>query len=518
MAANFGFGGGTHSEQGGQNSTPSIFGQTDASGFRAWQNPSTSTFGSTPTQQGTLFNKSDTTPQIGGGGGTGPFGNLGSSSGSTASAATSSLGGFSTTATPTLGSVFPKTTIDTNNNNNTTSGSSLFGDKPGGGGGGGSTGFFGGFKTSTATTSTATTSTATASFSSFNQTDANQKSQPTLGFGKSTNTQSTSLFSSAPFGGLGAFAFTSFSASSAAPSSNNTLGGILNQNSTTVTNKFDTLKTSLPSGGQSLFSQSTVQNRSSDVNIPKTSMPTITTPFGSTASSTLGQRSLGNSLQSTTTTKSTAPIQLNKPSNNISIPATSKPLVTIQSTTPARVPDQIPSWLKNNTIETIINKWSKDLENCSKKFMEQVREINQWDQKIIENNGRGELDIGLTTIEARQEELEKLLLEYEQKFADPAFESMKPLDREREKSYSLAESINQDLDNMNQTLSDMITDMNRSTTSSTYGPLVRILNSHLTSLQWIDTTANQLSARVQEAQSFIELATNKMQGEMNNGV
>lgn len=33
----------------------------------------------------------------------------------------------------------------------------------------------------------------------------------------------------------------------------------------------------------------------------------------------------------------------------------------------------------------------------------------------------------------------------------------------------MAESINQDLDNMNQALSEMITDMNRSFTSSTYG-------------------------------------------------
>lgn len=138
-----------------------------------------------------------------------------------------------------------------------------------------------------------------------------------------------------------------------------------------------------------------VPNRTSDVNIPKTTMPTIA-PFGSTTSSISGPSSLGNILQPPAT-KSTAPFQIPKTSTTapVSTPTTTGPPKPPVTTTqpPPTTADQIPSWLKNNNIETIINKWSKDLENCSKKFMEQVQEINQWDQKIIENNGRVNADL-----------------------------------------------------------------------------------------------------------------------------
>ncbi|CAG8827116.1 27299_t:CDS:2, partial [Racocetra persica] len=94
-----------------------------------------------------------------------------------------------------------------------------------------------------------------------------------------------------------------------------------------------------------------------------------------------------------------------------------------------------------------------------------------------------EINTCLNGVEARQQELEKVLTEYEEKFGDPSLEAMNPLDKEREKTYELAESINQELDNMSQILSAMITDMN----------------------------PNQLSARVQEAQSFLDHASSKTQ-------
>ncbi|CAG8689351.1 23662_t:CDS:10 [Cetraspora pellucida] len=221
----------------------------------------------------------------------------------------------------------------------------------------------------------------------------------------------------------------------------------------------------------------------------------------------------------TTQPKTTVPII----TATLPTPATStasivKPVLSSTTTTTATTSasDQIPSWLKNNNIEGIIKKWTTDLDNCTKKFHNQVREVNQWDQKIIENNGRvtrlaeqlnkadslqAEINTCLNGVEARQQELERVLTEYEEKFGDPSLEAMNPLDKEREKTYELAESINQELDNMSQILSAMITDMN----------LVKILNSHLTSLQWIDATANQLNARVQEAQSFLDHASSKTQ-------
>ncbi|CAG8672025.1 12604_t:CDS:2, partial [Acaulospora morrowiae] len=323
---------------------------------------------------------------------------------------------------------------------------------------------------------------------------------------------------------------------------------------TLTTTKKDT--TAPTTSSTSLFAIPTEVNKPS-VNIPKTTMPTFST---SVTSSPIGGAGIKPFMSSSTAFSAPKPsaISTSLTGSSSSSSGTLTSIATTTTSIPTSVPaggsDQIPSWLKNNNIEGIINKWTKDLENCSKKFHEQVKEVNQWDQKIIENNGRvtrlgeqinkadsiqAEIETGLNNIESRQLELEKILSEYEQKFGDPALETLKPLDKERERSYELAESINQELDTMSQVLSAMITDMNRNTTSSNFTPastadeqdstideadedpideVVKILNSHLTSLQWIDATANQLNARVQETQSFLEHAKDKLQENRNGNI
>ncbi|CAG8750790.1 2972_t:CDS:2, partial [Dentiscutata heterogama] len=169
----------------------------------------------------------------------------------------------------------------------------------------------------------------------------------------------------------------------------------------------------------SFSTPSLLQTKIGSITQAKPSVPIITAPL------------------STSTTTSTA---------SIIKPALSSTPVTTATTS---APDQIPSWLKNNNIEGIIKKWTTDLDNCTKKFHNQVREVNQWDQKIIENNGRvtrlgeqinkadslqEEINICLNSVEARQQELEKVLSEYEEKFGDPSLEAMNPLDKEREKT------------------------------------------------------------------------------------
>ncbi|CAI2171971.1 16331_t:CDS:2 [Funneliformis geosporum] len=225
----------------------------------------------------------------------------------------------------------------------------------------------------------------------------------------------------------------------------------------------------------------------------------------------------------------------------ISIGATTQPSTVTNEATPTSS-----AWLKNSNIETIINRWKKDLDIFLKKFHSQASELRDWDQKIIENSGRivkleeelskadliqSEIDSGLESIATRQDELEKMLSEYEVKFSEPVLDSTRPLDKEREKNYDMAEEINQELGEMSQVLSTIITDVNRYVIKPSFSDeingsqetvekediedpmdeVINILNSHLTSLQWIDSTVNQLTQNVHNAKLLLTQTQSELQ-------
>ncbi|PKY40562.1 hypothetical protein RhiirA4_394847, partial [Rhizophagus irregularis] len=92
----------------------------------------------------------------------------------------------------------------------------------------------------------------------------------------------------------------------------------------------------------------------------------------------------------------------------------------------------------------------------------------------------------------------------------------------------MAEEINQELGEMSQVLSTIITDVNRNIIKpyvidesngnqdkedieeDPMDEVVKILNSHLTSLQWIDSQANQLTQGVQNAKQLLIQAENEL--------
>lgn len=180
-------------------------------------------------------------------------------------------------------------------------------------------------------------------------------------------------------------------------------------------------------------------------------------------------------------------------------------------------------------MEDIINQWTSDLEKYKGEFLSQADEIKKWDAILIAN-GDKILDLGTQTTEAEktqarmdtllqqleseQEELGITLDYYESQikdFFDAQFgsqEGMQPADQEREKTYSLAEKLNETLIGMEGDLGEMIKAINKAgatinKTSNADDPLsqiVKILNDHLSSLQWIDSHTTQISEKIQEAQ------------------
>ncbi|KIN04203.1 hypothetical protein OIDMADRAFT_102489 [Oidiodendron maius Zn] len=197
------------------------------------------------------------------------------------------------------------------------------------------------------------------------------------------------------------------------------------------------------------------------------------------------------------------------------------------------------SRLKNKTMDEIITRWASDLLKYQKEFQEQAAKAATWDRLLVENGEKiqklysstyeaerasTEVERQLATVESQQAELTAWLDRYEAE-VDEVFtrqigqgESLQGPDQERERTYHLAEKLTDRLDEMGKNITSMIeavndASSNLSKSSKADDPLshiVRVLNSHLMQLQWIDQNAEQLQAKVTAAQKAA-------QGHTSNG-
>jgi nuclear pore complex protein Nup62 len=174
--------------------------------------------------------------------------------------------------------------------------------------------------------------------------------------------------------------------------------------------------------------------------------------------------------------------------------------------------------LKNKTLEDILNDWGAELEDQVRIFTKEAITISKWDKDIMENGdqlfklhtevqrvqvGQKELDQSLEIIHTQQSELHQLLDSLEADITSLYNESeMGPTDEERDKGYQLAENINGQLDQMSNTLKELISKLNaHSKDSDDQNPvsqIIKILNAHLNSLQWIDQNSAVLNTKIQE--------------------
>lgn len=159
------------------------------------------------------------------------------------------------------------------------------------------------------------------------------------------------------------------------------------------------------------------------------------------------------------------------------------------------------------------------MEEQVRSFTNQAVEVAKWDKEIMENGDKifklqhevqrvhvaqKELDQNLEIIYTQQTELHQMLESLESDVANMVNETeMGPTDTEREKGYQLAEDINGQLDQMSNTLKDLISKLNSASekTEDTDNPvnqIVKILNAHLNSLNWVDENASLLNTKVQE--------------------
>ncbi|CAH7455673.1 nuclear pore glycoprotein p62 [Phodopus roborovskii] len=175
-------------------------------------------------------------------------------------------------------------------------------------------------------------------------------------------------------------------------------------------------------------------------------------------------------------------------------------------------------------LESLINKWSLELEDQERHFLQQATQVNAWDRTLIENGEKitslhrevekvkldqKRLDQELDFILSQQKELEDLLSPLEESVKEQSSTIyLQHADEEREKTFKLAENIDAQLKRMAQDLKDIIEHLNMAggpaDTSDPLQQICKILNAHMDSLQWVDQSSALLQRRVEEASRVCE--------------
>ncbi|KAM6323302.1 nuclear pore glycoprotein p62-like isoform 2-T2 [Podargus strigoides] len=307
---------------------------------------------------------------------------------------------------------------------------------------------------------------------------------------------------------------------SAAPFS---LGGQSTVTSTAATTATTTTTSILGSTGPTLFAS-----------IVSSSAPTSSTTTGlslgapSTGTAGLGTLGFGLKVPGTTAATTSTPTSTTSASG---FALNLKPLTTTGAigagTTTAAITTtttSAPPVMTYAQLESLINKWSLELEDQEKHFLHQATQVNAWDQTLIENGEKitslhrevekvkldqKRLDQELDFILSQQKELEDLLTPLEESVKEQSGTIyLQHADEERERTYKLAENIDAQLKRMAQDLKDITEHLNTSRgpadTSDPLQQICKILNAHMDSLQWIDQNSAVLQRKVEEVTKVCE--------------
>lgn len=196
-----------------------------------------------------------------------------------------------------------------------------------------------------------------------------------------------------------------------------------------------------------------------------------------------------------------------------------------------------PSLLKGKTLEEIVNGWSAELEERTRDFGEIAGEVREWD-RVLRDNGekisslyaavlplsplQTQISSSLGYVESQQKDLAAILDSYEAQIGDLVDQSSTSAgwrgntgqaEKERERAYTLATSLSNSLDTTSSSLSALIQTLNSLSPSLRPGaaqsvddPLTQIaaiLNAHLGSLKWIESTTDNLKNSVRDLEGRV---------------
>lgn len=170
-------------------------------------------------------------------------------------------------------------------------------------------------------------------------------------------------------------------------------------------------------------------------------------------------------------------------------------------------------------LEEHINKWTLELEEQEKIFLNQATQVNAWDRMLLESGDKitslnafienltmeqTRLELEVDYITSQERELEEAIEPLEK-----AVESMTVADTDRQHVYELAETLDSQTTQMAEQLKETIDHLNElNRAQDENNPVIqisRILNAHMNSLQWLEQTTNTTQIQLQETSKMIEM-------------
>ncbi|XP_049289242.1 nuclear pore glycoprotein p62 [Anopheles funestus] len=174
--------------------------------------------------------------------------------------------------------------------------------------------------------------------------------------------------------------------------------------------------------------------------------------------------------------------------------------------------------LKFFQLEEFINKWTLELEEQEKLFTNQATQVNAWDNMLLANGEKivalneavmkvkaeqNAMEQELEFITAQHTELEECIVPLEQELS-----RIGKIDLERGQTYSMAETLDSQLKQMYEDLKEVIEHLNDANKyTDPNDPLVqigKILNAHMNSLQWIESSTTGITNRLEEINKMHE--------------
>ncbi|KAF2268335.1 hypothetical protein CC78DRAFT_530252 [Lojkania enalia] len=266
-----------------------------------------------------------------------------------------------------------------------------------------------------------------------------------------------------------------------------------------------------------------------------TSATTAAATSGAATTGTSGPSLFSTSTQPSTSTAATDSAATNAApaTSGMAIGDTSKGIAGGLAGSTAGPPPSSLSRLKNKTMDEIITRWAADLSKYQKEFQSHAEQVALWDRALVENSDKvkglyaktfqaerdaAEVERQLRIVEENQQELESYLDRYEKEVENQLklhgvggqgrSDGLRGPDQDRERTYKLAEKLQDRLNELNKDLTEMIEEINTTsqTLSKTGKPddpltkVVRVLNSQLSQLQQIENGTSQLQAKINSAQ------------------
>ena len=232
-------------------------------------------------------------------------------------------------------------------------------------------------------------------------------------------------------------------------------------------------------------------------------------PFGVATTTASTGFSFGSSTNNqTATTATVAP--------TLSFSSASKPPepATLSTTTTTTQSSSLATSNQLNfcQLEEFINKWTLELEEQEKLFANQATQVNAWDKVLLSNGEKivslneavekvkaeqDAMEQELEFITAQHNELEECIIPLEEELS-----KIPQVDVERGQTYLMAETLDSQLKQMSEDLKEVIEHLNEANKySDPSDPIVqigKILNAHMNSLQWIESSTSLISNRLDE--------------------